>query len=73
MIVANPEDYFFSSARDYADTESLLEVVTIDSRLITYSSVKVWRTECILARAERLRVYGEALMERSGINSCLLD
>ncbi|MHC1703575.1 MAG: transposase [Tenuifilaceae bacterium] len=37
MIVANPEDYLFSSARNYADLESLLEVITIDSRLITYS------------------------------------
>ena len=36
MIVINPEDYLFSSARNYADMESLLEVVTIDSRLITY-------------------------------------
>ena len=36
MIVANPEDYFFSSARNYADKESLLEVITIDSKLITY-------------------------------------
>ena len=37
MIVANPEDYFFSSARSYADMESLLDVITIDSKLITYS------------------------------------
>ena len=36
MIVANPEDYFFSSARNYADMESLLDVIPIDSRLITY-------------------------------------
>ena len=36
MIVAKPEDYFFSSARNYADMEGLLDVVTIDSRLITY-------------------------------------
>ena len=37
MIVANPWDYLFSSARNYADMESLLEVVTINPRLITYS------------------------------------
>lgn len=37
MIVANPWDYLFSSARNYADMESLLDVITIDSRLITYS------------------------------------
>ncbi len=30
-------DYLFSSARHYADMESLLDVITIDSRLITYS------------------------------------
>jgi len=36
MIVTNPWDYLFSSARNYAEMESLLDVVTIDSRLITY-------------------------------------
>jgi hypothetical protein len=37
MIVAKPEDYLFSSARNYADLESLLDVITIDSKLITYN------------------------------------
>ncbi|NVO08395.1 MAG: transposase [Bacteroidales bacterium] len=36
MIVAKPEDYLFSSARNYADLESLLDIITIDSKLITY-------------------------------------
>jgi hypothetical protein len=27
MIVQNPEDYLFSSARNYADMENLLEVI----------------------------------------------
>jgi hypothetical protein len=35
MIVQNPEDYLFSSARNYADMDYLLEVVVESSPLIT--------------------------------------
>jgi REP element-mobilizing transposase RayT len=35
MIVQNPEDYLFSSARNYADMEYLLDVVVESSPLIT--------------------------------------
>ena len=36
MIVEKPEDYIFSSARNYAGLDSMLEVVLESSRLITY-------------------------------------
>jgi REP element-mobilizing transposase RayT len=36
MIVQNPEDYLFSSARNYADLDNLLEVIVESSKLITY-------------------------------------
>lgn len=35
MIVQNPEDYLFSSARNYADMDSLMEVVVESMPLIT--------------------------------------
>jgi len=37
MIVQNPEDYLFSSARNYADLDYLLEVIIESSRIVTYS------------------------------------
>jgi REP element-mobilizing transposase RayT len=36
MIVEHPEDYLFSSARNYAGLDSLIEVVLESSKLITY-------------------------------------
>ena len=33
MIVANPEDYLFSSARNYADLSSVLDVIEISPKL----------------------------------------
>ncbi len=36
MIVEKEEDYLFSSARNYADHESLLEIIKETPRLITY-------------------------------------
>ena len=36
MIVAREEDYLFSSARNYADLDSLLDVIVESSQLITY-------------------------------------
>ena len=36
MIVTNPEDYYFSSARNYAGMDSLLTVVLETKRLRTY-------------------------------------
>lgn len=36
LIVEKPEDYLFSSARNYAELDSLLDVVLESSRLITY-------------------------------------
>ncbi len=35
MLVANPEDYMFSSARNYADLDYLLEVIVEPQQLIT--------------------------------------
>ena len=35
MIVKNPENYLFSSARNYADMDYLLEVIVESSQLIT--------------------------------------
>lgn len=37
LIVANPEDYLFSSARNYAELDSLIDIVIETSQLITYS------------------------------------
>ena len=37
MIVSNADDYWFSSARNYADRDSLLEVILESSQLITYT------------------------------------
>jgi len=36
MIVEREEDYLFSSARNYADLESLIDVIKESSQLITY-------------------------------------
>jgi len=36
MIVSKPEDYVFSSARNYADLSALLEIVVESSRQVTY-------------------------------------
>lgn len=36
MIVANPEDYLFSSARNYAGLDYLIDVITVDAKLLTY-------------------------------------
>ena len=36
MIVANAEDYLFSSARNYAGLDFLIDVITIDPKVITY-------------------------------------
>lgn len=35
MLVVNPEDYMFSSARNYADLDFLLDVVVEPQQLIT--------------------------------------
>ncbi len=35
MLVINPEDYMFSSARNYADLDYLLEVVVEPQQIIT--------------------------------------
>jgi REP element-mobilizing transposase RayT len=37
MIVEKPEDYMFSSARNYASLDSLLDIVLESPRLITYN------------------------------------
>lgn len=37
LIVENPEDYLFSSARNYAGLGSCLDVLLVDQRLITYT------------------------------------
>jgi REP element-mobilizing transposase RayT len=36
MIVEQPEDYLYSSARNYAGMKSLMDVVLLDPQLITY-------------------------------------
>ena len=36
MIVEREEDYLFSSARNYADLDSLIDVIKESSQLITY-------------------------------------
>ena len=36
MIVQHEEDYFFSSARNYADLDYLIEIIKESPRLITY-------------------------------------
>lgn len=36
-MVARPEDYLFSSARNYADLDYLLDVELVDRQLITYT------------------------------------
>ena len=35
MLVINPEDYMFSSARNYADLDYLLEVIVEPQQIIT--------------------------------------
>jgi hypothetical protein len=35
-IVAKPEDYLYSSARNYAGLESLIDVIEVDFRWKTY-------------------------------------
>ncbi len=35
-IVEKPEEYLYSSARNYADTEALLDVILLDRPFITY-------------------------------------
>ena len=37
MIVGNPEDYLFSSARNYAELDHVLEVCLISKRWKTYA------------------------------------
>ena len=37
MIVENPEDYLFSSARNYADLRGILDIIVETPKLITYS------------------------------------
>lgn len=37
MLVQHPEDYLYSSARNYADLDNLLEVELIDKKLTTYN------------------------------------
>jgi len=37
LIVEQPEEYLFSSARNYAGLESYLDIVLLDSKLITYN------------------------------------
>jgi REP element-mobilizing transposase RayT len=36
LIVVNAEDYLFSSARNYADLDSYIDVCLVDQKLITY-------------------------------------
>jgi len=36
LIVGNPEDYLFSSARNYAGLDGNLDIVLLDNQLITY-------------------------------------
>ena len=36
MIVSNAEDYLFSSARNYAGLDFLIDVITIDPKVRTY-------------------------------------
>ena len=37
MLVLHPEDYLYSSARNYAELDYLIEVELIDKKLITYN------------------------------------
>lgn len=37
MLVSNPEDYLYSSARNYADLDYLIDIELIDKQLITYN------------------------------------
>ena len=37
LIVENPEDYLFSSARNYAELDSYLDIILVDSKLVTYN------------------------------------
>ena len=37
LIVEQPEDYLFSSARNYAELDNLINVELIDQKLITYN------------------------------------
>lgn len=37
LIVAQPEEYLFSSARNYAGLDSYIDVVLLDNRLVTYT------------------------------------
>ena len=34
-IVANPQDYLYSSARNYADMDGIIEIIKVDRRWIT--------------------------------------
>jgi REP element-mobilizing transposase RayT len=37
LIVENPEDYLFSSARNYAGLDNNLDVILLDNQLVTYN------------------------------------
>ena len=37
LIVANAEDYYFSSARNYSGVDSYLDIVLLDNKLVTYN------------------------------------
>jgi len=37
MIVENPENYLFSSARNYAELDSMIDVVLESAQQITYN------------------------------------
>jgi REP element-mobilizing transposase RayT len=37
LFVKNPEDYLFSSARNYSESDAYLEIVLESGRLITYN------------------------------------
>ena len=36
LIVTKPDDYLFSSARNYADMDYMLDVLLLDQKLVTY-------------------------------------
>ncbi len=37
MIVSSPEEYLFSSARNYSELDSMIEIVLESSKLVTYN------------------------------------
>jgi len=69
LVVFHPEDYLFSSARNYAGLDSLLDIIIESHQLITYWKVRVINallesTRYKRALTSKLRVRKQAMKAR---------